>query len=181
MSEIFFITFSIVRCMGTLCFHPGLGIVRSVRGVCVNNFNLFGSFFYTFFREIFILEPELWGTGHFGTGNRFPGTIRGEPGNWFPGTSSLVPVWFPLRFPGTREPVPGNRFPGSPKVPPEVPGNRTGGTREPVPWFPGSPGTQVPRSRSRNRYPGTGKSRERATTAPHDKHKSVQSRGACMH
>ena len=25
------------------------------------------------------------------------------------------------------------------------------------------------------------KSRERATTAPHDKHKSVQSRGACMH
>ena len=44
--------------------------------------------------------------------------------------------------------------------------------------------TQVPR------YPGPGpgtgtqeqeKSRERATTAPHDKHKSVQSRGAFMH
>ena len=72
-------------------------------------------------REIFILEPELWGTGHFGTGNR--------------GT-------------GSREPYGG---------------------------------TQVPRC------PGTGtlvykeKSRERATTAPHDKHKSVQSRGAFMH
>ena len=104
-----------------------------------------------------VLEPELWGTGHFGTGNRgtgnrFPGTIRGEPGNRFPGTGSLVPVWFPLWFPGTVRGEPGNRFPGS-------------------------PGTQV----------GTGtlvykeKSRERATTAPHDKHKSVQSRGAFMH
>ena len=58
-----------------------------------------------------------------------------------------------------------------------------------VPRYPGTqvpryPGTQVPR------YPGTQvhgalvykeKSRERATTAPHDKHKSVQSRGAFIH
>ena len=51
--------------------------------------------------------------------------------------------------------------------------------------YPGKyPGAQV------TRYPGPGpgtgtqeqeKSRERATTAPHDKHKSVQSRGAFMH
>ena len=80
------------------------------------------------------------------------------------------------RCPGTQVP----RYPGT-----QVP--RYPGTQ--VPRYPGTqvpryPGTQVPR------YPGPGpgtgtqeqeKSRERATTAPHDKHKSVQSRGAFMH
>ena len=87
-------------------------------------------------REIFILEPELWGTGHFGTGNRgtgnrFPGTIRGESVPWFPCGSpcgSLVPLRFPLWFPGTVQGEPGNRFPGSPgtqvQVQEQVPRNR---------------------------------------------------------
>ena len=53
-----------------------------------------------------------------------------------------------------------------------------------------APGTQVPRLPRYPGYPGTQvhgtlvykeKSRERATTAPHDKHKSVQSHGAFMH
>ena len=135
------------------------------------------------FGEPVISEP---GTGEPGTGSREPygGNQGTGSGNQFPG-SRVVPPVVPLWFPGTREPVPGNRFPGSPKVPPcgsREPYRGNQGTREPVPWFPGSPGTQVPR------YPGprTGtqeqeKSRERATTAPHDKHKSVQSRGAFMH
>ena len=90
-------------------------------------------------REIFILEPKLWGT------------VQGEPGNQ--GTGSLVP---PVRFPGTTGGTlgePGNRFPGTTGEPQGEPhGNQGTGSREPVPWFPpyGSrepvPGSPVPGS-----------------------------------
>ena len=51
-------------------------------------------------REIFILEPELWGTGHFGTGNRGTGTGSREPYGGNQGTGSRGPVpWFPCGSP----------------------------------------------------------------------------------
>ena len=85
---------------------------------------------------------------------------RTPESGWPDPESGQADPWVRLAAPGTQAP----RHPGT-----QVP-------RYPGTQVPRYPGTQVPRYTVYKE-----KSRERATTAPHDKHKSVQSRGAFMH
>ena len=112
---------------------PPYGSREPVPGSPVPGSEMTGSpkfwFQYEYFPKIFFGKYSYWNQNFGepvisepGTGEPVPGNHTGGTRELVPGTSSLVPVWFPLWFPcGSREP--GNRFPGT-------------GSREPVPWFP---------------------------------------------